>query len=140
MNTPNLDRLRESMVDTYERWHDGVGYDLDAIRGASPEERFDIELILLGQNPPMRRDVEALAVLDTERARARLRAAAKSRNVEVRAMVRSVAPALFADDERVAALVEDIGRAAPFAGLSAPYTTDMRVFVRVSSTILTGVH
>ena len=34
-----LKRFEESMKIDYEKWHDGVGYDLEAIKSASPEQR-----------------------------------------------------------------------------------------------------
>ena len=57
------------MVIDYEKWHDGVGYDLDAIREASQDERQAIEILLFNRGTRDWRDVEALAALDTARAR-----------------------------------------------------------------------
>ncbi|MFO1497686.1 MAG: hypothetical protein U1G07_04715, partial [Verrucomicrobiota bacterium] len=37
-NSP-LQRFQNSLTIDYEKWHDGIGYDLEALRAASPEER-----------------------------------------------------------------------------------------------------
>ena len=62
-------QFRDSMQIDYWKWHDGVGYDLGALRQASASERNEIEAILLDRGALDWRDVEALAVLDTPRAR-----------------------------------------------------------------------
>ena len=41
-----VERFRESMAMNYERWHDGIGYDLEILKTATPEELapyFDAE-------------------------------------------------------------------------------------------------
>ncbi len=57
----NLKRFEKSMNINYEKWHDGLGYDLDAIKSASATERKTIEQILIQHNPRDWRDIEALA-------------------------------------------------------------------------------
>ncbi len=42
-----LRRFEQSMIMDYEKWHDGIGYDLNALREASPSERETIEKILM---------------------------------------------------------------------------------------------
>ena len=73
-NSP-LDRFRKSMTIDYEKWHDGIGYDLNALNEATPEERDMITNMLISRDLDWR-DVEALASLDTPRAREVLLAAA----------------------------------------------------------------
>jgi hypothetical protein len=58
------------MAIDYEKWHDGIGYDIDAIKLASPAERKTIERILIAHTPRDWRDIEALAQIDTERVQA----------------------------------------------------------------------
>ena len=36
-----VSRFRASMNIDYEKWHDGIGYDLDALRAASNGERAE---------------------------------------------------------------------------------------------------
>lgn len=57
------------MAIDYGRWHDGIGYDVDAIDAASPSERRTIEALLLPRHLDDSRDVEALAGLDTPAAK-----------------------------------------------------------------------
>lgn len=116
-DTP-LERFRRSMVIDYEKWHDGIGYDLDALRAASPAERAAIESLLLGHGVADWRDVEALAALDTPQARAALQAAKKSSDSRVRAAVLDYAPGLLTDAERTAALVRLLETAEFFDGLT----------------------
>ena len=56
-----LQRFEKSMVIDYEKWHDGVGYDVDALRSASQAERKAIEQMVIHHSPRGWRDIEALA-------------------------------------------------------------------------------
>jgi hypothetical protein len=38
-----VDRFRASMILDYERWHNGIGYDIALLRNATPAERMEIE-------------------------------------------------------------------------------------------------
>ena len=73
-----MDRFRESMVGTYDRWHDGIGYDIAIFETATPDELVEIENLLLSRSVDDWRDVEALAALDSPRARMALRKALQS--------------------------------------------------------------
>lgn len=88
MPTPEYQRFLASMTIGYEQWHDGIGYDLDALATMPPEgdERAQIEAILLTHLHTSSdwRDVEALAALGTETATAAVQAATKHHNPEVR--------------------------------------------------------
>ncbi|MBE2212814.1 MAG: hypothetical protein IAE82_03010 [Opitutaceae bacterium] len=103
-DTP-LRRFERSMAIGYEQWHDGVGYDLDALRAASPAERRRIEAVLLPRATTDWRDVQALAALDTRRARTALRAAARDGTPEIRLAVQRYAPGLVRGGRCSAALV-----------------------------------
>lgn len=113
-----VERFRASMTIDYEKWHDGIGYDLGALREASPEERDAIERLLLERGPRDWRDVEALALLDTPAARAALREAADSGDAQTRMAVARHAPALLAETDRATSLVRAIRSAKAFDGLS----------------------
>lgn len=54
----------------YERWHDGVPYELDAIAELRGDERTEIEAWLLARSDRDWRDLEGLLALGTPRARA----------------------------------------------------------------------
>ncbi len=113
-----VDRFRESMVCTYDRWHDGIGYDLEILKTATPEELVEIEELLLPRATDDWRDVEALAALDSPRARVALRKALKSSNHQVRAAVLTHAPHLVSDAERTATLVAALEGSDTYGGLT----------------------
>ena len=115
-----MQRFLSSMVMDYEKWHDGIGYDVDALAECPPGERTIAESRLL---PPQGwRDVEALAslrALGSESAEFALRAALHSTVNEVRLAVMRHAPDLVDDDARTVALVRAIESAGSFDGLDA---------------------
>lgn len=55
------DRFIHSMQINYEKWHDGIGYDLDALRSLEPREKRQILQLLKTRDDW--RDVEAIAVI-----------------------------------------------------------------------------
>jgi hypothetical protein len=115
-NSP-LDRFRKSMTIDYEKWHDGIGYDLDALNEATPEERDAITNMLISRDLDWR-DVEALASLDTPRAREVLLAAASGGSSAVKMAVLSYAPELVDEDERTRLIVSALRSAVIYGGLS----------------------
>jgi hypothetical protein len=98
-------RFEQSMEMNYERWHDGTGYDLEILTTCAPAEREQIEHLLTGVPAKDWRDIEALAVLGTSHAQARLRDAMQSGNHELAMAVLHHAPHLASDAERTTALV-----------------------------------
>lgn len=113
-----LDRFRGSMTMNYERWHDGIGYDLDLLKKATPEELVEIENFLVNRPVDDWRDVEALAELDSPRARALLRKTLKSGKKSLRTAVADYAPHLVNDDERTEALVAALKETEIYGGLT----------------------
>jgi hypothetical protein len=113
-----VERFERSMIIDYEKWHDGIGYDLEVIRAAKPQERVAIESLLLSRGVNDWRDVEALAEFDTARARDALRKAMKSGNHRIRAAVMSHAPELVPAEERLASLVKALKHADFYGGLT----------------------
>lgn len=111
-------RFIQSTVMDYEKWHDGIGYDLEALKAATPAEREAIEGILLHRGTKDWRDVEALAGLDTLRARNALIAALKDPDPKIRLAVARHAPQLVSDPERIASLVKALETASLSGGLS----------------------
>ena len=79
-------RFERSMAIDYEKWHDGIGYDVDAIDDATPAERERIERLLLARRYADWRDVEALARLRSPAAEAELRTARERGSTEGKAM------------------------------------------------------
>ncbi len=111
-------RLRNSMQIDYEKWHDGIGYDIDIIRNATPEELVEIENLLVLRPVVDWRDVEALAALDSPRARALLKKTLLHGNHELRVAVADHAPHLVSDNARTASLVAALHGADLYGGLS----------------------
>jgi hypothetical protein len=86
MPSPAYTTFLASMKITYEQWHDGIGYDLDALRQIEPEERDAIETNLIDhlKSPGDWRDVEALHALGTPRAVTAVRDARRHPEAAVR--------------------------------------------------------
>jgi len=113
-----LSRFKHSMIMDYEKWHDGIGYDLMALKELSAGERRIIEDILINKKPLDWRDVEALAVLDSPLARKVLKAAASESDPEVRMAVVCYAPNMITNAERTASILKALKNAKLFGGLS----------------------
>jgi signal transduction histidine kinase len=76
-----LQRFISSMSIDYEKWHDGIGYDLDALAEIKEHGGADlqtVEQMLCARAMQDWRDVEALVALDTPRARAAIHQALES--------------------------------------------------------------
>lgn len=114
-----LARFLASMAIDYDKWREGIGYDLEALRAASPAERATIEGVLINHWPRGWRDVEALAQLSSDAARAALRDGLRDDDAEVRAAVVRHAPQLVSGEERLASLLRGIAQATSFHGLDA---------------------
>jgi hypothetical protein len=113
-----IDRFRRSMTMDYEKWHDGIGYDIDIIRNATPKELVEIEQFLLDRPVSDWRDVEALAAIDSPRTRNVLLKTLRHPDHKVRTAVADYAPHLVSDGERTAALVAALEDAELYGGLS----------------------
>jgi hypothetical protein len=113
-----LQRFEESMEIDYEKWHDGIGYDIDAIRLASPTERKAIEKMLIQHSPRDWRDIEALTQIDTKNARDTIKKAIRDPNPAVRIAVARFAPKLVTDNERTRSIIDALQHAGIFYGLS----------------------
>jgi hypothetical protein len=100
------------MVVDHEKWHDGIGYDIDALKEATPEERKAIETMLLGRGVKDWRYMESLAELGGPAADRILEAA-----LEVR-----YAPRLVPESKRVASLGRALETAALYGGLLRRWT------------------
>lgn len=76
----------DSMVMDFDKWHDGIGYDLEVLGQLESEERDSIEELLIKnlKHAGNWRDVEALASLGTTSARAAVDKARFHNNTKVR--------------------------------------------------------
>lgn len=77
-------RFLVSMTITYEMWHDGTGYDLQALKQVTNHELAEIERALIDHRPRDWRDIEALGEIDSPQAKQEIQAALKSSDVQVR--------------------------------------------------------
>jgi hypothetical protein len=84
MPSDAYNRFIASMVIDYEKWHDGIGYDLDALQAVTPAERKELEQKFLARGTRDWRDAEALAVLNTDAAARAMEAALHEGPWEVR--------------------------------------------------------
>lgn len=115
-DTP-YEKFRESMRIDYDKWHDGVGYDLETLSQLNEADRESALSLLIPPNGW--RDVEALATFDSDVARAALHKALKSGNAEVRAAVTNYAPWIGTDDERTETMVRALKHGKFFDDLSS---------------------
>lgn len=110
--------FEKSMEIDYEKWHDGVGYDINVIRLASQTERKAIEQMLIHHSPRDWRDIEALAEIDTKSARKTIKNAMKDPRPDVRIAVTRFAPNLVTNSERSQSIIKALQHAEIFSGLS----------------------
>lgn len=113
-----MERFKQSLQMDYDKWRDGIGYDLNAIRDASPQERAWIQDLLLNRGVRDWRDIQALAILNTPRAREALRSALTSNCLELALAVARHGPHLVSDEVRTALMVRGLEQAKPFYGLT----------------------
>ncbi len=79
-------RFMESMNIDFYKWHDGIGYDLDALNELDNDELKELETLLISRKDSDWRDVEALAALNTPFSIQALRDTLTSPNLECRLM------------------------------------------------------
>jgi hypothetical protein len=113
-----VQRFRDSMAIDYNKWHDGIGYDVGLLSKASPEELREVEAIMLQRGILDWRDVEAFAVFHSPAARMALRRALKGSDESIRAAVLNYAPEIVSEDERCASLISALETAEIFGGLT----------------------
>jgi len=108
MPSPSYSRFIESMNIGYEQWHDGIGYDVEALPELVENERSLVEEALLRHlaDHPDWRDVEALQALGTPEALEAVRAALNHWDPKVRAA--AIRESLSAGQEGSAAIDESI--------------------------------
>jgi len=78
MASDAFEKFRRSMQIGYMEWHDGIGYDLEALGALPPEERQLAEDLVVARRAADWRDIEALDQLGSERALYELEKAARS--------------------------------------------------------------
>jgi len=114
-----FDRFMASTAIDYEAWHDGVGYDLDALRALEGADQAEAEGFLLERAGSDWRDLEALLALGTPAARDAVVDQLRTGRLEQRLW----AAKYLGDDpnlqeDREAAVVAGLGEAIFYGGLS----------------------
>ena len=107
-----------SMEITFEKWHDGIGYDIDSIRIASPTERKEIEQILIQHHPRDSRDIEALAQIHSKDALEIIKKAMKDPNPMSELQLQDLPQTLVTNCERTHSMIKALQSAELFGGLS----------------------
>ena len=118
--SPAIDRFLRSLDIDYEKWHDGIGFDVEALREATPAERAFAESQLDATRDW--RDVEALAVfaqLGSTTAERSLRTALRTGSHEIRLAVVRHAPQLVEEQARTELLLHALEGATIMDGLVA---------------------
>jgi hypothetical protein len=118
MNDSPKSRFIESMNIDYEKWHDGIGYDIEALKETNNKERKEIERTLINRNTRDWRDIEALAILDTPEARSTIIHALLGDNNEVNMAVLRYASELVSTQSKTRVIVEALKSASFFDGFS----------------------
>jgi len=115
----SANRFISSMTVTYEMWHDGTGYDLETLKGLSSEEMAAVEKILIDHRPRDWRDIEALATIDSPRAKQEIESALKSADVQVRQQAQRSVDAEPPKPDRARLLIQSPERDDLLGGLGA---------------------
>lgn len=113
-STP-IERFDESRTMDYERWKEGIGYDLEALRSLTAEEQETVVLSLIPANDW--RDVEALASLGSARTDRALKEVMDSDSVKMRMAVMRYAPHLVDEAKKLESVLMAVARAESFEGL-----------------------
>lgn len=111
-------RFRASMTLDFEKWKDGIGYDVALIEEADVDERSAIEALLLSRPVEDWRDVEALATLGTPRAERRLREVLCADGSEIALAVLRYAATIVSEADRARIIIRAIETADFSNGLS----------------------
>jgi hypothetical protein len=110
-----LEAFKASMQIDYMKWHDGVGYDIPLIAKATPDERKQIEAVMLERGAKDWRDIEAFAALGSKDA---LLAAARCGNYEIEVAVIDYAADFLTNNEKNEILIRALANAEIGSGLA----------------------
>lgn len=113
-----VSRFARSMIIDSDKGRDGVGYDIETLRAATPEERTGIEALLLRHGIQDWRDIEAYAALGTTRTIDKLIEAARRPDPLSQIRIAQYAPDLIPAADYSRSLVRAIRTAAPYEGLT----------------------
>lgn len=129
-----FDQFMASTAIDYEKWHEGIGYDLEALAALKGDERAEIERWLLGRAGNDWRDLEALVALGSPAAREAVIDQLRHGKLEqrLRAATR-LADDLALGPDIEAAVVAGLGSAVLYEGLTQAF--DLAVELRTPAMI-----
>jgi hypothetical protein len=107
-----------SMQLDFDMWHDGEGYDLDALEKIPESECEAIESLLIHHKPRDWRDIEALGLFDSPTARRAVQAALKHSDPKVRREAMQQVPEKVSPAKRAALLIHALKTKGLYSGLS----------------------
>ncbi len=113
-----LKRFLASMTITYEKWHDGEGYDVDALKQLNETDLKTAEKVLIDHSPRDWRDIEALAHIDSPTARTVVIDALKHRDPQIRQTAMNYAADEVDPKDRERLLIKTLQSDNLFGGLS----------------------
>jgi hypothetical protein len=116
--SPAAKKFLTSMRVTFDMWHDGEGYDLDALEEVPKSECKAIERLLINHKSRDWRDIEALALFDSPAARRAIKAALKHSDPKVRREAIKQTPARISSAKREALLINALKTTGLYSGLS----------------------
>jgi hypothetical protein len=118
--SPAYQKFLSSMQITYEDWHEGVGYDLEALKQITELERGAAIKLLEErlETTPDWRDLEALAAIGTPGARQTIRKAFEEGDIETRMRAAEELIALGEEADLESIIIEALGTASLGSGLS----------------------
>jgi HEAT repeat protein len=118
--SPAYQNFLSSMEISYEDWHDGVGYDLEALKQITDPERDAVVKLLEErlETTPDWRDLEALAAIGTPEARQTIRKALEGGDIETRMRAAEELVALGEEAELESVIIEGLGTTSLGSGLS----------------------
>jgi len=112
-----MQRFLDSMEMNFDKWHDGIGYDLEALDEMASTERDKVVDVLTSYNPSNAwRNFEALDHLKTPKALSAIIDGLQHPSLEVR--IAASRFATNADDQRERVLIEALKSSEIFGGLS----------------------
>jgi len=115
-------KFTASMVMDFDKWHDGIGYDLDALKMCGESERESILAMLVGRlrsGSDEWRDVEALEFLGGSKAMDAIRAAMKRGSAEIRVRAAEALARMGEKEHLEEQILRALDLAGSFDGLSA---------------------
>ncbi len=113
-----VQRFVQSMEMNYDKWREGEGYDLTLIQKDDERSLECIEKIVIQHSPRDWRDIEALAMIDSPKARAAIMDAFLNADTKTRMAIHSYAPELLTVQLCTDSIIQALRESTIYYGLS----------------------